>query len=1357
MVHYPQEKFAELVEFVSTHSANRDRRNADQKAIEENLKWNASLFFAKAIYLTKPIEKELTLEEFEQFKNNYENQNDKQINTAALFQKYWLRNILGKIKIAGTVSLGCHEFSSISGFRNELTFLFEEFTEGKEGKEEIVRNDFDQIRHKYEEKNNLKLSDEGLYKSNWFSESGEIIQIFNINHYFKPFLDYWEEFEFLSIYKDHISHNKGKGFKIIKSDLQQLHESFNQFYTQTPSIDNLIDQAILSEKDEFYYLNFRNVKIDYWSALGDQITAFYWQFLIDGNHFSDDKERIKRLLQQTLSCGWPSDFLNHSINESKRKFLDVAFDLVANEPDLEGIESEFKKVSIDGDFGSREFQTLFHSNEEYGDFSLNNSDYFELLESLDNWEEKARTTYLHGQSSRDELSFLIMIIVTHDYESEREETSDLDNPKIHHYKRIFRLLEESLTKPTLLWYIKCFTIMCHREFIPYLIKDSKYTSLAFKFIDRINEYLLYEDKETIHKKLWGKSMELALFTIRSIVHNGDAPKLIFQIYRQLNSRKYDIPYNRQERVEKLSRKQKEEKERAVLSLIEDSSLYNHRVNGGRDDQFLIPELLNELVTLFINLQSKSRYNNGTVSFPMLQWDGLAWLMKCSTYWKYKSQFNIKSPNIHSLTHAFFRTYIDRIELTKVKQYNYLEEKEEGLPKWSEKIERLEHIEWIYPIYFIYQQQKLNSFLEPRFYFNPTSDQYDKLNHFKADKLRTHIGVLIHVLRKLVLPTIPYGFEKSALIEIRSRIEQQIIDYVKNHIKDIPEEGRIDLFNYNKESAFKTSEKEALFPQIARSLNWFEKKDLLIEAVLKTNDILKILTIAEGITSEGIKKKLIQKIQQSDIQSFLGETHWVPEVHQVLLGMRQYPELIKKVEQIVEFWEKKISKKSREYEIQLYQTKMLLTYFRKDEKELDAVKEPLKSAPNGVRELSYLDHKQFYRALIKLDKEPKSSFIIFNQLSTRYPHYPVFALNQMAAKISIAKDNNNDLNLYREALEEWADYASKRDELDEESLGSNFFNNKLFILLKLGHHREVDKTFSLLEMPYQMIPDVLDTKIESLLERKRIDEAVLILEQAENYHQFSEDDTLEFIKALKFRVTGIDDSYLLSTYYTRIYNSPPSKLIKIFPDKLNGNRSIQGFVTKEIATAASKMLDKIVSISEIKSEDKYNDVMELYLDARINSWGWYVGGQSRGGYSDPDNNTTKKQPGERDLPIHDSNKELFCICEAFIFRNPLSIKSHLKKIFDYYHQRDNLVILTYDVAENSKSKSNWSSYLNKVLPETHFPIGYKFISCEDVTNEFGYKNSAIKIAKSIHEGEVTLHHVFVNINYKVNSGNSLVSN
>ncbi|MEQ8470013.1 MAG: hypothetical protein RIC35_02455 [Marinoscillum sp.] len=1352
--HEYDEQFKELANFISTHTIDKGINNKEKDALESDLSWNASLFFAKAIHLAGLRKQELALKEFNQFKKAYENRNGIQINTDALFQKFWLRDVLGKIKIAGTVSSACSRFNKISEFRQELQFLFEKFPEGQEGKDKLPKEDFDQIRVQYEKENNFTLSNDGLFKPSWLSESDGLIDVSNINFYFKPYLEHWEEFEFLSAYQKELSIGEDKGLKIKERDLKKLHQSFKSFYPKTPPLKVLVSQKVLKLKDGFYYLNFCNTDVRYWSALGDQIAAHYWQLLIEDDNFQDDHERVKTLLRQILHHNWPADFLDYSLDEAKKRFLDAGFYLVLNEQDLSGIESEYKKISIDADFGSSEVQMLFHSRAEFDDYSLNNTDHFELLESLNHWEKKANTTYLHGQSSRRELSFITKVIVAHDYELERIETDDPDNPIIDRYKRIISLLDGSITKPTLLWYMHCDIIMSRRGFIPYLIENPKYTSLAFQRIDQLvsEDRVLTEEKDLIHKKLWVKSLELALYTIRSTVKNGDAAKVVFQIYRQINTKKYDIPYNRQEHIEKLSRSRREEKEEAVLSLIEDSLLYNHSVHGG-GDQYLIPVLFNELVELFIGLPSRSFHNNGTINFPMLQWDGLTWLMKCSTYWKYKSQFETTSPNIHILTNSFFKLYIDRIEIKEIEKYNFFEKKEEkGLPLWSEKIERLESIEWIYPIYFIYKQQKLNGFLEPRFYFDTTTDRYHKENQFTADKLRTHIGVLLQVLRQLMQPKIPYGFEKDDFQEITSRIEQQIIDFLKSHIEDKPQEGRVDLFDYNKEKGFKNSEKEALLPQIARALNWFSKKEQLIDVILNSQNIIKILTVAEWITSEGIKQKLIEKIQQSDIKAFLEDAHWIPEVQQVLLEIRQYPQLINEINQTVEFWESKISKKSNEYEVQLYQTRMLLAYFKQDEQELNDIKEPKKSTVHRVRELSYGDHKQFYRALIRLEKNPKSSYDIFKQLSTQYPQYPVFALNQMAAKISIAKADNDNPSLYTEALEEWKVYVSKQENLGEETLGSTFSTNRLLILLKLGKHDDLDTFFNKLDMPYQMLPDVLEVKIESLVEREKIEEALNLLEKAERYHSFSDLENIGFIRDLQDKIGGIDNIDELHYHYNRIFNSSPTKLIKIFPEKLNGRNDLTEFIVSEVALAASSMLNKINALPAIldlkntSKENRYNDLIQLALEARISAWGWSVKDQTRKAFSH-----SATDLGEIDLDIRDSNQNSFVTCEAFILRDITRVKSHLKKVISHYtHERKAFLTLVYFTGKQADFQKEWTKYQSKTLTGIIYPKGFELENKKvfDVSAEFGRDYSGVRIGKSVHINGVVIYSLFISLNYKL---------
>ena len=54
---------------------------------------------------------------------------------------------------------------------------------------------------------------------------------------------------------------------------------------------------------------------------------------------------------------------------------------------------------------------------------------------------------------------------------------------------------------------------------------------------------------------------------------------------------------------------------------------------------------------------------------------------------------------------------------------------------------------------------------------------------------------------------------------------------------------------------------------------------------------------------------------------------------------------------------------------------------------------------------------------------------------------------------------------------------------------------------------------------------------------------------------------------------------------------------------------------------------------------------MVSDARLNSLGMNVGTQSRGAYSEAFDYAVTKQPGERDIPILDSNKKVLLVCEA----------------------------------------------------------------------------------------------------------------
>ena len=1025
--------------------------------------------------------------------------------------------------------------------------------------------------------------------------------------------------------------------------------------------------------------------------------------------------------------------------------MEAAYELVISDPDLDGIDNELEKILLD----NRWKGSVYVPGKEILK-KLDVSDLFELMQSFIHFENNADTTYLYDQHSRYFIGLLIQLLVKYDVVTQYTFDENGTNAQLNFHKRVKELIRNGLSKPYLMWETTRFILLERPEIITYLILESDLASLSFTLIDEI----IFPDKEKdyLNMETWKLATSLLLKMFNTNQPNIPVnSKIIFQVYRQLNQKKYTLPYSRNIRANSDDfQKVKSQKEEDVLRLIENAPL--RYVYDKPVEKYMIPEIFDELASSFTGFPFSSVNQFGYINFPMMQWDGMFWLMKTSTYYKYGEQLKFNPIDISELTKSFINAYLGLMELEEVRKFDHKENKEiDGLPHWSERIERLGILDWLYPIYLIHINGKLSHFLAPRFDVEVTDDLYNEKNKLAASKIRTHIGVLIQVLKKLVLPVIPYGLTKSSLDEIKNRIEMQITDYIKIHNVNEPTSGKIDLFDFhNERQLINPTDKEALLPQIARAINWFSNKDLIIDAIIQSGDLNKILVIADLIISEGIRKKLLNQIKKADLITYLENLHWIPEIQNAMINISGHPELLGQLEEIIGYWEKHVvTRKNRaemQYVSQLYRAKLLVAYFKNDEKTLDNVELPPPPMVNNPHELSYSDYKQFYRGLIRIKEKPESAAEIFDQLHKKFQSVVSFTLNRLVARFHIAEKQNSTDDLNR-ALEEWNIAENQMSAADIEAHEPKISAMKMLILNKLNRDEELDKVFDNLEVPLRMLPDVLPVKIDSLIKRNRRDEAWILIAGAEKYHQFGEADEANFIKEIKDTISGGDTVEELKILYNRIYRSAPKKLILIFPENLNGKTDLKEFITKEFVSAADKMLDKIESIAEIKDENKYNDIIELALDAKIYPWQWRIGAQDRGAFSDGEG----KQPGERDLPVLDPDNKIIMVGEAFIYRGATKAKDHLEKIFNYYHQRSAFLILVYDTGiEGDDFDKKWVHYKTKIVPKAKFKDAYKLLHpVSDLTVEFGMENSAIKVGQSLHASDTIIYHVFVNINYKLN--------
>jgi len=118
-----REKVDDLKKFLIIHNKGGQDRRQDINALEADLLWDASRFWATVVYKAKAVTGYKTLEEFNQFAKEYNDRVAKGIDTESLFSKYWLPNVLGYVRIAKAISFSVHSFAELHHFRNELQFI----------------------------------------------------------------------------------------------------------------------------------------------------------------------------------------------------------------------------------------------------------------------------------------------------------------------------------------------------------------------------------------------------------------------------------------------------------------------------------------------------------------------------------------------------------------------------------------------------------------------------------------------------------------------------------------------------------------------------------------------------------------------------------------------------------------------------------------------------------------------------------------------------------------------------------------------------------------------------------------------------------------------------------------------------------------------------------------------------------------------------------------------------------------------------------------------------------------------------------------------------------------------------------
>tara|TARA_R110002051_G_scaffold110207_1_gene182820 strand:- start:267 stop:4307 length:4041 start_codon:yes stop_codon:yes gene_type:complete len=1319
----------------------------DKKSIETDINWNASIFFSKLLFKAQCPESYWTKQDIENFANNYNLTNSVSINADALINQHWIREVLGQIQIPKAVRDVIYDFEKMQSHRQELVFVRELYFAFPNQK--VSEDEFSIFLSEYEKTNNIALDTPWL-KSNWVkqkTESDESLKIGNIDYYF-TLLDNWNEFEFLYAFKNEKLKNESKGLVISKNELECIHNTHKSYFLKSPSLDLLKEQEVFSENGSEYYINFYNSKVSYWNGLGDKISGLIWEELIIDNTISDDKKRVKIFLSKILywENNWPK-FYKHLTANSKERFVKTAFDLILEEKDITPVKDEFAKCYLDDNVVSRyAFKSGIDLSEEILKSSKN---YYEFYEEMFSLSDKHQGNLFHSQDVRNHLAFLIKTIVCCD--SNFSNVTVGDTIKTEHFPLVKSLLKQGLEKPYLLWETCHFIAQNRPTIIPSLLEEPQFASLAFKLISKVKiESTLKNIDEEVKLQLFEKTIRLSLDSILNTpdYSNEYVALLIFQFFKEITTNKYQslsrIPL--QETRIKIRKTQKK-KEALLIELIESHSAYGNNVRTN-NREFLLPKIINELVELFKNHKEKVKYLNGTIQFPILTIDGLSWISKVVNYSKYEGQLSNIIEIKELISNLFKEAYLEKIEQKLVTKKDFRSnELIESLPSWSERNERLNQIDWVYLMVIMYDTNTLKYFLSPRFSLKKADDEYNEENRFNAKKIRTHLFVLLITLQKITLNKSDYFNVYDRIRPVKAQLEEQIVLILKDYAI-AGKSSKIDILSYSFERQLSGITEEELLPQIAQAINWFKEKNKVIDVLIKTSDLLRLLIILDWVTSEGIKKQIIDKVKDSQVLEYLQAQNWLPEIELTLTKLSHYKELVKQTETALSFWENiNPPRENAKFEQASFIVKLVLAYNDKDIKRINSLTVPEhQNYPiSGIKPFNY---KQFFIGLIHFDSNPEKAYKIFDMLYIQFLEHTSICINRFASKINWATktvDISIKNQLFNEALQEWLEVEKLLPESSIQPIMDKVWVNKLTIYYHLKDFEEFEKLYVTLPTPYQMIGDIISLKIEILLLQGKQQEAIQQLHLAIEYHQMLDGSNPDFITELKTKVDDKSDIKLLKASYNEIFSKKPKTLIQILPERLNGEIEIGKFITKEFAIATNKALDKILAIDEIKNEDKYNDLVQVALESRFGIFGWIVKDQTRGAFS-----AEGSDLGERDIVIQNSNNETMIVCEAFIYRDIPRTQSHLKKIFNYHHQKKHFIILIYDLGTQGRFKKKWQKYLNETLPKLKYPKGFdiKASKSKDLTDELNYDESAIKIGMTNHGDNTVIYHLMINLKFKI---------
>ncbi|MCU7550427.1 hypothetical protein OCK74_15000 [Chitinophagaceae bacterium LB-8] len=1308
------------------------------KEVSAENDWGASFFYASIQLHTilQPYHT-ITKEKVYEIYTTFQRETGLKVDVDGLFKRNWLRIVNQKLNISGVIRYSVFDIDKVANLKGEFGFLSELMVAHVDGKISVAA--FEQAIVAFNKTHTIVLDVAVMKKNNWIQEKDEVITIQNLDYY-RPLVEYANDFLFIKKLRDCLADETQNRLVISIHQLTNLHTSHTALFPATPSVKDLIEKKVLTSNGHNYILNFRCQDSPFSGMILDKAGAKLWNSLLAEEQFSNDLERIRYWHDRMVHHHHWCSIRTYFNLDAKKRFLDAALQVVLTEEDLTSGEEEYLKIKLDQAHRVSTISYVLSEHKNEPEFPTD-SDLFDLYEGIEAIDNRWQHQLMWPQDAREDIFYYINQIVRNDEENSCE--------------RILCLLEAGSAKPYALWKTCWNLYYWEPHIIPNLLYRSKTAALGFTLLWKLKKgENVLADKPIVFEEIATSCFGLLcrFLATNAGLDNQEKAKVIFQcLYISFHDKMKVISPDAQKNMRhKINATQLGN---SLCDVFEHAVLPGRviTINGPIEDLWY-PVVLKELYKQVADYKPFDYFRNNSLAIPHVELDFLLWIMKLA---KNLSDKKMSRELQSIIIQKFVSFYLDSINTGKKAVWDYFKKTtSENVPIWHNQQSNNGLLDWKSIFIAMEQDNILDEFLSPtNLQMEVAQNKYEEYNRFVANKIRTHLSILLNGYHTIFKDQIILSAQGYPITPTLTKLENKVTSLVIKYCINKPENKQIDIFDSLFERTFWSTEKEELLPQIGNALNRFSKdnKNRILKELVSSDQIVRCFKLLEFVVSESDKAILLSILNNQDIQNFFSETYTRTDAEYVLQQLAENKVFAEKAKQALTIWEKVKIKNSHalndQHEINCFRIKLLLAYHDQDEEKVDQIPDPKLRSHYQATEFSASRSRTFYKALVYLTKNraPEAYSIFDTQLKTEGRDKVSLALNRFAAKIRWADNTSNvddKKRLYREAIDEWKQYENtllQQNELD--FVKEMIWLNKLYVYSALTDYQAFDELFNKLEKPLQLSKDFLELSVMSLIKRKMQVQAESILSEAEEYHRLSNGNAPEFILRLKTHADNDDIIKVLREQYLRIFSRSAESLIKILPHKFTKDFGLPEFILSELVSVAEDVLTYVNSVSSIKKEDKYSDLLVLALSNRFKNYTWHVG-NARGGFPE----SGKLNPGEIDFAIFGPGERI-TICEALILKgkNVANVEKHNFKVFNYDATRKFFFIIIYYLGDENKFKENWNGYKTDLASVIEFPSGFELDGMvEDLSSTFG--NDSIKTGKSLHGATTTLFHIFININY-----------